>query len=237
MQLTKSRQRKLQNKLHRSLPIEGSRESELWVQNTNSPLLRLPPELRNRIYELVLSVGQIQVIFKRYQFRAISNGANSNNTHRPLYDVVPGGFGCMVFGREENPWPTAHLKPVGPGQRIPAAYQNWKRGMTLLSPVCRQLYHETVLLPYRLNAWSFHTIAVMDRFLIKERRLPKSHMGAIRVLYSQCVLTAAVEKKLNGLEMVLLDSGWRMVKRVVEVDKDHGDKRAVYWDIEKGWWK
>ncbi|KAK0670296.1 hypothetical protein QBC41DRAFT_318230 [Cercophora samala] len=238
MQLNKSRQRKVHNKLHKSLPIEGSRESELWNQNTNSPLLRLPPELRNRIYELVLSVGQIQVIFKRYQFRAISNGTSNNNTHRPLYETVPGGFGCVLLGREENPWPTAHLhKSVPAAEREKAPCYHWPRGMTLLSPVCRQLYHETVLLPYRLNAWSFRSYAVMDRFLVRERRLPKSHRGAIRVLYSKCVLTAAVEKMLGGLEMVLLDGGVRMVKRVVEVDKDHGDKRVVYWDIEKKWWE
>ncbi|KAK0742094.1 hypothetical protein B0T21DRAFT_381792 [Apiosordaria backusii] len=206
MQLNKSRQRKIHNKLHKSLPIEGSRESELWNQNTHSPLLRLPPELRNRIYELVLSVGQIQVIFKKYQFRVINNGTIGNS--RPTYETLPGGFGCLILDREENPWPTAHLhKSVPPAEREKASIYTWGRGMTLLSPVCRQLYHETVLLPYRLNAWSFRSIAVMDRFLVKERRLPKSHRGAIRVLYSQCVLTAAVEKLFAGLEVVLLDGG------------------------------
>ncbi|KAK4173329.1 hypothetical protein QBC36DRAFT_194921 [Triangularia setosa] len=244
MPLNKSRQRKIRNKLHKSLPIQGSRESEIWTQNTQSPLLRLPPELRNRIYELVLSVGQIQVIFKKYQFRAINNGMNTN-THRPLYETLPGGFGCLILDREEHPWPTgAHLhKGLSPTEREKTWCNSWSRGMTLLSPVCRQLYHETVLLPYRLNAWSFRSMAVMDRYLVKERRLPKSHREAIRVLYSQCVLTDAMEKLLGGLEVVRLVGGVRMTKRVVEVDGDHGGKKVVYWDINRDslnsrkWWE
>ncbi|KAK4205108.1 hypothetical protein QBC40DRAFT_271719 [Triangularia verruculosa] len=237
MQMNKSRQRKIQNQLHKSLPDAGSHESDLWNQNTRSPLLQLPPELRNRIYELVLSVGQIQVIFKKYQFRAISNGTN-NNTHRPQYETLPGGFSCLILDREEHPWPNTLPHRITPVlEQGTSARNNRRKGMTLLSPVCRQLYHETVLLPYRLNAWSFKSISVMDRFLIKERRLPKSHRGAIRVLYNQYVLTGALEKLFGGLEVMLLPNGVRMTKRVVEVDGDHGGKKVVYWDISKKWWE
>ncbi|AEO58260.1 hypothetical protein MYCTH_2305461 [Thermothelomyces thermophilus ATCC 42464] len=174
MQLNKERQRKVRNALHRSLPREDTPEHALWTRNQQlSPLLRLPPELRNRIFELVLNVGQINVCFKRWEHRLRIKPGNPGHRY---YETIEGGFYCRILERNQNPW-KAHRD--GPPPR---------RGMTLLSPVCRQLYHETALLPFRLNAWSFESLRVLDRFVMKEKRLPRPQRRAIRLLYTQTVL-------------------------------------------------
>ena len=107
--------------------------------------------------------------------------------------------------------------------------------MTLLSSISRQLYHETVLLPYALNVWSFESNHVMERLLLKEKRLPLPHRRAIRILYSPSVLTVAVEKALGQLEAVLLQGGVRMTK-VVVVGQDGKDSKVV-WEIAHRWWR
>lgn len=216
MQLNKERQKKIRLKLYKSLPADGSSEAELWQRNERlSLLLRLPPELRNRIYELVLYVGQIKVCYKKWEHR-----------RRLHTETVEGGWYCRLLHKEQNPWdlwPLEHPQPP--------------RGMTLLSPVCRQLHHETALLPFSLNAWSFESQQVMDRFVVKEKRLPMPHRRAIRLLYSQAVLTTAVEKYFGGLEVILLENNTRMTKHVIDVDPDHAGCRRIAWDITHPWWK
>lgn len=102
--------------------------------------------------------------------------------------------------------------------------------MTLLSPVCRQLYHETVLLPFRLNAWSFESLRILDRFIMKEKRLPLPQRRAIRLLYTQTVLPTPVEKYFGALEMIVLESGLTMVRRI-EDDPEHGNRKVIGWDL------
>ncbi|KAL1839887.1 hypothetical protein VTJ49DRAFT_1022 [Mycothermus thermophilus] len=226
MPMNKDRQRRIRNMLHRSLPKEDTPEFELWECNQRlSPLLRLPPELRNRIYELVLDVGQIHVCFKRWEHKArIRNGQR-------YYETSEGGFFCRILERDQNPWrELKSRKPPSDGSPAP-------RGMTLLSPVCRQLYHETALLPFRLNAWSFDSLHTMDRYIMKEKRLPLPQRRAIRLLYTQTVLPTPVEKYLGGLEVIVLESGLTMVKQVVESGPEHGYRRVVSWDLHHTKWK
>ncbi|KAJ4289320.1 hypothetical protein N0V88_007071 [Collariella sp. IMI 366227] len=188
----KQRQRKVRNMLLQSFPAEDSRECELWEHNRNlSPLLRLPPELRNRIYELVLSVGQVNVRFKKWEHRPRTR----SNGQRYYETSAEGGFFCRVLDRDQNPW----QEPRESKSTTTIITTERRGGMTLLSPVCRQLYHETVLLPFRLNAWSFESLAVMDRFVMKEKRLPLPHRRAIRVLYSPTPLPTHEEKYFGGV--------------------------------------
>ncbi|KAK0718553.1 hypothetical protein B0T26DRAFT_646352 [Lasiosphaeria miniovina] len=211
MQQNKERQRKVRHELHKSFPKPGSLELELWERNQQvSPFFRLPPELRNRIYELVLSVGQINVCYKRWE-------------HKPRRPVE-GGFWCRLLDTTQNPWTTPG---TGTGTEL--------HGMTLLSPVCRQLYHETALLPYSMNAWSFESPHVMDRYVVKEKRLPRPQRRAIRMLYSQHVLTTATEKFFGGLEVILLQGGIKMTKHVVDVDPDNAGRRTIVWDVSHHW--
>ncbi|KAK4149275.1 hypothetical protein C8A00DRAFT_47074 [Chaetomidium leptoderma] len=225
MQLNKERRRKIRNMLHRELPHENTPEFELWERNQQfSPLLRLPPELRNRIYELVLDVGQINVYFKKWEHRARTRHGQR------YYETTEGGFGCRILDRDQNPWrdPKPETTTESPSSG---------RGMKLLSPVCRQLYHETVLLPFRLNAWSFESLSAMDRYVMKEKRLPLPHRRAIRLLYVQTVLPTAVENYFGGLEVVVLGSGLTMAKRMVESDHaEHGRRKTVAWDIHVRKW-
>lgn len=195
-----------------------------WEQNQRrSPLLRLPPELRNRIYELVLDVGQVNVGFKRWEHRLRTPHG------RRAFDTIEGGFCCRVLGRDENPWRPS--KPPVPGDPAPS------RGMTLLSPVCRRLYHETTLLPYTLNAWSFASRHVMERYVMKEKRLPLPQRRAIHTLYSQHVLPWAVEKYLGGLKVIVLENGLKMTKRFIEADLEHGQRPTISWDLSHQKWK
>ncbi|KAK4118881.1 hypothetical protein N657DRAFT_582867 [Parathielavia appendiculata] len=227
MQLNKERQRKIRNMLHRSFPREDTPQFEQWERNQQmSTLLRLPPELRNRIYELVLDVGQIHVCFKKWKHRI-----QTRNGQR-YYETTEGGFCCQILDRDQNPWKAISTT------NAPSSAASPRRGMTLLSPVCRQLYHETALLPFRLNAWSFESAQVMDRYVMKEKRLPRPHRRAIRLLYSPVVLPAPVENYFGGLQMIVLDSGLTMVRRVVEPGSDIGRHRAsLGWEVHSGTWK
>ena len=185
-----------------------------------SPLLRLPPELRNRIYELVLDVGQINVCFKKWEHKA-----RTRNGQR-YYETVGGGFWCRILAKDQNPWG---------GPKAPSAPP--RRGLKLLSPVCRQLYHETALLPFRLNAWSFESLHVMDRFVMKEKRLALPHRRAIRMLYSQTVLPAPVEKYFGGLEVVVLETGLTMVRQKTEHSLEDESGQTVAWAVFHRKWK
>ncbi|KAL2137799.1 hypothetical protein VTI28DRAFT_8193 [Corynascus sepedonium] len=219
MQLNRERQRKIRNTLHRSLPREDTPELALWTRNQQlSPLLRLPPELRNRIFELVLDVGQINVCFKRWEHRLRTKPGTAGHRY---YETIEGGFCCRILERDQNPWKDSKAQPT---DRPP------RRGMTLLSPVCRQLYHETVLLPFRLNAWSFESLRILDRFIMKEKRLPLPQRRAIRLLYTQTVLPTPVEKYFGALEMIVLESGLTMVRRI-EDDPEHGNRKVIGWDL------
>lgn len=87
--------------------------------------------------------------------------------------------------------------------------------MTLLSPVCRQLYHETSLLPFQLNAWSFESLAVMERYITREKRLPREQRRAIRTLYINTRFTKAIHKCFSDLEVLIWFSRWTEMRKTV----------------------
>ncbi|KAF6828700.1 hypothetical protein CPLU01_08362 [Colletotrichum plurivorum] len=153
------------------LPERGSREAELWDLNKLlSPLLRLPPEIRNKIYRILLSSRRIHV----------------------LHDPRSQSFHCVALHPPANPW---RYRPR----------HVLSRGMTLLGPVCRQLYHETDLMAYGENTWSWQTLGVMERFLVTERRLGRVQRGAMREVCVKGIagsLGRKVRGLLGGLEVV-----------------------------------
>ncbi|KAL2258672.1 hypothetical protein VTK26DRAFT_7947 [Humicola hyalothermophila] len=223
----KQRQRRIRHSLHKSLPKEGTVEFELWRRNQQlSPLFRLPPELRNRIDELVLSVGQINVCFRNpkprrpkrdSQLTAATTTTATTTTTIDATSTRGRGFYCRILPRHQNPW-----RPQRRGDKnnhTTAPPPSPPRGMTLLSPVCRQLYHETVLLPYALNAWSFESRRVMERYVVKEKRLPLPQRRAIRVLYAQGFPPRELVAYLGGLQLVVLESGRVLTRRGRETDR------------------
>ncbi|KAK0642031.1 hypothetical protein B0T16DRAFT_334305 [Cercophora newfieldiana] len=245
MQLVnKERQRKIRHELLTEAPNEGTPERETYDLNrTASPLLRLPPELRNRIYELVLSVGQINVCYKKWSHKNHTTRSGQRTTET----VVEGGFYCRILPKTQDPWKLAvtsrnHSGAAAQGESSSdTKTTKYPQGMTLLSSASRQLYNETVLLPYALNVWSFESNHVMERLLLKEKRLPVLQRRAIRILYTPSVLTVAVEKALGSLEVLLLQGGVRMTRVVIE--KGEGDasgsgkgKGGTLWEVEHRWW-
>lgn len=187
-------------------PLTRLRSSGRWNRNrTASPLLRLPPEIRNRIYELVLSVGIISVHHRPVAHRWRVNNSNTNNNNQGRHETIPGGFYCRRLGASQNPWiDTRH-----------SATRAEERGVTLLSPVCRQLYRETALLPFQLNAWCFESVKLMERYVVRERRLPLEQRRAVRTLYADSPFTKAVHKCFGELEVVVCFSRWTGLRRTV----------------------
>lgn len=106
------------------------------------------------------------------------------------------------------------------------------RGLTLLAPVCRQLYHETDLIPYATCTWSFASPSVMERYLLLERRLPVLQRRAVRRLVVKGVRgNGTLSKKTKvfwgGLKVIWYwdaGSGW-VKERVVEDVRDGGKGR------------
>jgi hypothetical protein len=90
-----------------------------------------------------------------------------------------------------------------------------ERGMTLLSPVCRQLYRETSLLPFQLNAWCFESVPVMERYVMREKRLPREQRRAIRTLYINTRFTKAIHKCFGDLEVLIWFSRWTGMRKTV----------------------
>lgn len=107
----------------------------------------------------------------------------------------------------QNPWSGDGYSSQGGGA---------ERGMTLLSPVCRQLYHETALLPYKLNAWSFENKYVMERYVLKEKRLPLPQRRAIHTLYVNGTLSKSLEKFFGGLKVIVWKEGTKLRREVLE---------------------
>ncbi|TLS25047.1 hypothetical protein PpBr36_07295 [Pyricularia pennisetigena] len=174
------------------------------VKILTSPLLRLPAELRLRIYELLLDVGQISIDYRVW---------TPHTKARP-------GFYCRTLASDADPWasPPAHHREVvcwdpalrghdasgGRGAGKVAKTGATSGGVTLLSGVCRQLYHETATLPFQLNTWSFHSPRLMNRYL-KERRMTLKQRRAVKILIVKEKPSKAVENMFGCLQVV----AWR----------------------------
>jgi hypothetical protein len=115
---------------------------------TQSPLLRLPPELRNQIFAYV--VGNYDIYIgafndKKYFDPRTKSDGTSSKAHDHLYYrlvtiILPHG---------------ADYRPAAPDDDLPNLS---------LPQVCRQIYPETTLLPYTLN----HFIFVKSRWALRK---------------------------------------------------------------------
>ncbi|KAF2732724.1 hypothetical protein EJ04DRAFT_565716 [Polyplosphaeria fusca] len=145
---------------------KGSDQAKLWALNaTESPLLRLPAELRLAIYELVLGGPNTILITHNTEGKYTSRVWGPSNPFR-LEISRPGGYGPAYIDVSDV-----------------------QKGFTLLNGVCRQLYHETAVLPYQLNIWMksrpfIHSPAygMLEAYTMAEKRLPLPQRRAINVL-------------------------------------------------------
>ncbi|TLD10088.1 hypothetical protein PgNI_05888 [Pyricularia grisea] len=203
----KSRRKRVRQSIDQ-LPPEGS---------LTSPLLRLPAELRLRIYELLLDVGQISIDYRAW---------TPNTKARP-------GFYCRTLASKADPWalppvdhrgisrdPALRGQNTAPESRVADKVTQTGAtlgGVTLLSGVCRQLYHETAILPFQLNTWSFHSPRLLNRYL-KERRMTLKQRRAVKVLVVREKPSKAVENMFGGLQVVAWrdEAKGRLTRRAVK---------------------
>ncbi|KAF2109938.1 hypothetical protein BDV96DRAFT_691572 [Lophiotrema nucula] len=127
-----------------------------FIENaTSSPLLRLPAELREKIYRNVFG--------KKNTIEIIENLSAKKDETR---------FGCRVY------FP-------GTGLKSHYGFLSFdvlpSTAYTLLSSVCRQLYKETSILPYKNNVFLQRTFMrkALYNLVMKERRLPTPQLQAI----------------------------------------------------------
>lgn len=165
------------------------------------PLLRIPSELRLQIYELVLGNRQIHVFFVPWQHkRRIKDGQTYTET-------IKGGFRYEVLKKKQDPW---DRDPKKLRKSAASPLDSLGSTITLLSGVCRQLYHETSLLPQQMNTWSFENLHVMERYILRENRMPLLQRRAVQTLYCKEKLPRALVKKFGGLKAIIWKDGKKL---------------------------
>lgn len=191
------------------------------LNSAASPLLRLPYELRLQVYELVLGDRQIHIRFVPWQYKG-----RVKRTKPADRESVKGHFRYEVLLKKQDPW-------------APGIEQTWDlRGaaarLTLLSGVCRQLYHETALFPQKLNTWSFETAHLMERYILKENRMPLQQRRALQMLYCRERLPKDVQKKLKWLKVIIWKDGENLRWQDLELFPDVAwkDRKEL---IERSW--
>lgn len=216
---------------HHRLPAETLIAYTLGRYDLNrlaSPLLRLPFELRLQIYELLLGDRQIHIFFVPWQHKQRTKNGQAYT------ETIKGGFRYEVLEKRQDPWKVDRrdLRKLGP---VPApGSPDTALQITLLSGVCRQLYHETALLPQQMNTWSFETLHVMERYILKENRMPLMQRRAVHTLYCKERLPRALEKKFGGLKAIVWKDGkklrWQDLSLFPEVAwKDRQELRERSW--------
>jgi len=136
-----------------SISPKTNQSTRFMRKQTSSSLLRLPSKIKSRIYELVLANRVIHVSRKHIRF----NGK-----------VVPG----------DGVW--YHEAFYEDGYKF-FSDKNRTSNLTLLSGVCRQLYHETSLYPFSGNILVFNSL--VDKKFVSQL-LPSN---AIREIFCQAM--------------------------------------------------
>lgn len=115
-------------------------------------------------------------------------------------DSVKGHFRYEVLAYKQDPWASGVEQLWQTG--VSSAHVTGIR-LTLLSGVCRQLYHETALLPQSLNTWSFESVHMMERYILREGRMPLQQRRAIEILYCKERLPRELRNKFKGLKAII----------------------------------
>ena len=169
--------------------------SELIVCSTKwnareSPFLKLPPEIRNRIYSFALGGYHIHIDYKEpsSRYRRI------NFVTRKV--PIPGGFynrTLRMHGGVNDDLPKNHHL----ADRAPLPKNEFTLGLLC---TCRQVYREACLLPYELNAFSFYSASVfLKKFMPSLKPCQKR---AINSLFDNFEDAPSWGKQLTGLKTV-----------------------------------
>lgn len=134
-----------------------------------SPFLRLPKEVRLRIYKYALGGKTILIGYETY--RTVKSASEPDR-------VVPVfRYCCAIHSqRDVNPY------------RKQLPFVSISYSYTPLNNICRQLYDETATLPYKLNTLAFSTHNTMFNFLFLEQRISREERDAITSIMLQDAL-------------------------------------------------
>lgn len=147
-----------------------------------SPLLRLPPELRSQIYDYVV---ESRVVHVRMNWAGIFSP--TGYSYSCFNDLQP----MLAFSTRD-----LHLNAVPFGTDV-----------TILSRVCRQMHQDTTVLPFKLWLWTFEDAFTLDQFVTARGLgcIPVHHKEAIRrIAVAPPGHHQSHEKVLQSLQEVLL---------------------------------
>ena len=124
--------------------------------STTSRLLSLPPEIRNRIYNLVLGRERLAINYEPHQHKY-----KQTNHHRQRVHFGGGLYHYLDLN---------HYRP--------GARHTLHLG---LLRVCRQIYGETALLPYALNEFAFENGWVRRKFWKETKPAQQRAIGKYKI--------------------------------------------------------
>ena len=172
-----------------------------WSKNqADSSLLRLPKNVRKKIYQLALGNHDIEIFFRNYRAINYNNGRVDRVPHFKYGSIV-----CKEIRR--------------PSSRNTLPRIEKTRGMSLLNGVCRQLYLETATLPYELNNITFRAPNAMFNFIFRECRLTTQQLEAITEL--------TVQQDLPGQSVLTLLPNLKRIRLLAE-EQDREKKSYPY---------
>ncbi|KAL1591500.1 hypothetical protein SLS60_011892 [Paraconiothyrium brasiliense] len=202
-----------------------SAEAQAWSANqSNSPLLRLPSNVRRSIFEYALGGNSIEFGYVTYLVETLPDGKQRSV---PYFQYT-----SNVYDDRHNPFQ---------GSRVLLHDDPDFLGMTLLNGICRQLYFETYTLPYSLNDFYITSSNALFNFLVQEDRLQPQQCKAIKslVILHELPVPAVLEKLPNLQHVRLMDSyipmagGYYKVRRVVWGDLTTHQSQKVTPELVK----
>ncbi|KAM0713751.1 hypothetical protein Q7P37_010713 [Cladosporium fusiforme] len=176
---------------------------------TNSRLLTLPPELRNKIYRLVLGDNTIHV------YDTIDGPVRSTFCCSRFNDDEYGRVGGASPDREEHSYQSCHSKACSTDLSHFLRQSPRSRIHLGILATCSQIYAEAALIPFAYNAFSFCN----DRDLVVfMSRLVPSQYQSIRAIClpgaGRCIFEKTdVWGKLSGLRRLSITVPIRSRKR------------------------
>ncbi|KAF2499863.1 hypothetical protein BU16DRAFT_285566 [Lophium mytilinum] len=135
-----------------------------------SPLLRLPTNIRNRIYKYATESCWVHISY-------VVRGETL--TPGDCWGVPQPSYFQRVYHPDQlgGYYYTFRLDP-----RFPLGHRLGNPEPNRLPLVCGQLYKETVLLPYERNVWLFEDAHVFRQFVEKDRKWPVAQRRAVRTV-------------------------------------------------------
>jgi hypothetical protein len=183
----------------------------LLCNQQQSPLLRLPAELRNRIYELVLGGQEIRTVASKRDhdtqpFAIKSRSVTSQDINTADGDVEMSDDTTMTTTTNAVGFPVQDdfgepmiEEPIPPRWTKPHHF-------LALTAVSRQFHMETALLPFSLNEFGGRYIYRFTSFLCSLQPHQRNAIATVRILIQDTYITIHKLHKLpsNPFSPVLL---------------------------------